>query len=81
MQTGQPKRRTSVKVPGKPTDEEFIIAWQMSDSREDVERITGLDKRQIASKSAYLRSKGVPLKLFARTNIEALNNLARRALE
>ena len=46
--------------------EEFIKAWQTSQSHNEVAKKTGLKVAGLTSKSVYYRKKGIPLKFFSR---------------
>ena len=66
--------------------EDFIIAWQQSESVEAVAKTFGKTSLQsLKSKAAFLRKKEIPLKKFpsaraARLNVPALKKLAAESL-
>ena len=63
-----------------PTSEEFVKAWQASESVSQVMSKTGMSKRNVQARAQYLRLKGVHLSNMKRgravtINVKALNKL------
>ena len=57
--------------------EEFVRAWQTSDSAAEVARKLGIETAEASNKGSYLRERGVALQKFRiRTDYKALNDLA-----
>lgn len=64
--------------------EEFIKAWQTSDSLDDVVTKSGLDKKAVRSRGIYYRKRGVPLKKLVgpyRNDWKALARYAEELVE
>lgn len=61
------KRKNTVKV----SPEQFIYAWQTSESVDEVQQKTGLTVEVIYSRSTSYRREGVPLKKFPRRSAKA----------
>ncbi len=64
----------------KATPEEFIKAWQTSESTTEVAEKTGIDKRSVPARASFYRKCGIQLKKHfrgrPRLDIERLSKLA-----
>jgi hypothetical protein len=76
-------RKTQKKSTKTCSHEDFVRAWQTSDSAAEVARKLGIERSAASSRACYMRKRGVPLKLQKRTggkghmNICALKQLAK----
>ena len=63
------KEKAKVRRPIVPA-EDFVEAWQTSDTRQEVADKTGLSVASASARAGWFRKQGVPLKSFRTKQID-----------